>query len=63
MEEDSCHVHESSTPIKCQMRAIGSEETRLLGKACKCFSRNPAQVNDLNGVARLTSEWRGSFIP
>ena len=25
---------------------IGSEETRLLGKVCKCFSRNPAQVND-----------------
>ena len=30
---------------------VGSEETRLLGKACKCFSRNPAQVNDVNGVA------------
>ena len=27
---------------------MGSEETRLLGKACKCFSRNPAQVNDLS---------------
>ena len=56
-------MHESSTPIKCQMKAIESEQTQLLGKACKCFSRNPAQVNDLNGVARLISEWRESFIP
>ena len=29
----------------------GSEITRLLGKACECFSRNPAQVNDPNGMA------------
>ena len=31
-------------------KAVESEETQLLGKACKCFS-NFAQVNDLNGVA------------
>ena len=24
---------------------------KALSKACKCFSTNPAQVNDLNGVA------------
>ena len=30
---------------------VGSEETRLLGKACKCFSRNPGQVKNMNGVA------------
>ena len=29
---------------------VGSEETRLLDKACKCFSRNLAQMNDLNGM-------------
>ena len=34
---------------------VGSEETWLLGKAYKWFSRNPAQVNDLNGVASSTS--------
>ena len=57
-EEHSCHVHESSSPTECQMKTqqgvmkvtVGSEETRLLSKAYKCFSRNPAQVNDLNGV-------------
>ena len=32
------------------MVTVGSEETQLLGKACKYFPRNPAQVNDLNGV-------------
>ena len=49
-------MHESSSPIKCQMKAqqevmmmtVRSEETSLLGKACKRFSRNP---DDLNGVA------------
>ena len=30
---------------------VGSEETLRLEKACKCFSRNSAQVNELNGVA------------
>ena len=30
---------------------VGNEESRLLAEACRCFSRNPAQVNDLNGVA------------
>ena len=28
----------------------------------KCFSKNPAQVNDLNGVASLTSVWHKSSI-
>ena len=41
---------------------VGSEETRLLGKACKCFSRNPAQVNDLNGVEGSASVWHKSSI-
>ena len=35
----------------------GSEETRYLGQACKCFSRNPAQVNDLNEVANQLINW------
>ena len=35
--------------------AVGSEETRLKGKACKCLSRNPVPVNDLNGVVSSTS--------
>ena len=39
---------------------VGSEETRLSGNVCKCFS---AQVNDLNGVASSTSVWRKSSIP
>ena len=30
---------------------VGSEVTRFLGKACTCFLRNSAQVNDLNRVA------------
>ena len=34
---------------------VGSDETRLIGKAWKCFSRDPVQVNDLNGVARSAS--------
>ena len=42
---------------------VGSEETRLLGITCKCFSRNPAQVNDLNGVASSTSVWHKFSIP
>ena len=42
---------------------VGSEETRLLGKVCKFFSRNPAQVNDLNRVASSISVWRESSIP
>ena len=45
-------MHESSSPVECQMKiTVGSEETQLLGKAYKCFARNPAQVNDLNRVA------------
>ena len=32
------------------MITVGSEETRLPGKACKFFSRNPAQVSDLNPI-------------
>ena len=36
---------------------VGSEETRLSDKACKCFSRNPAQVNDLDRVASSTCVW------
>ena len=47
--------------MKAQQEAmkvtVGSEETRLSSKACKCFSRNPSQVNDLNGVASLISVW------
>ena len=39
---------------------VESEETGLLGKACKCFSTNPAQVNDLNGVA---SKRKWNFRP
>ena len=42
---------------------VESEETRLLGKTCKCFSRNPAQINDLNEVGSLTSVWHKSSIP
>ena len=34
-----------------------------LGKACKCFSRDPAQVSDLNRVESLFSVWRKSSIP
>ena len=41
---------------------VGSDEghcrkrgNKALGKAYKCFSRNPAQVNDLNGVTSSTS--------
>ena len=34
-----------------------------IGKACKCFPRNPAQVNDRNGVAWLTSVRHKSSIP
>ena len=34
-----------------------------LGKACKFFSRNPAQVNNLKGVTSLTSLWHKSSIP
>ena len=64
-------MHESSSPVECQMKAREevmkiterSEGARLLGKACKCFSRNPAQVNYLNGVASLTSVWCKSSIP
>ena len=29
---------------------------------CKCFSRNNARMNDLNGVANLLSVWHKSFI-
>ena len=58
-------MHESSSSIECQIKArwevtkitVGSRETRLLGKACKCLSRNSTQVNDLNEVARSTSVW------
>ena len=68
---DSCHVHGFSSPIRCRMKArweamkitVGSEEARLLGKACKCFSRNPAQVNDLNGAVSSTFVWQKSSIP
>ena len=64
-------MHESSSPIECQVKVrqevmrvtVGSGETRLLGKACKCFPRNPGKVNDLNGVASLISVWHKSFIP
>ena len=42
---------------------VGGEETRLLGKACKCFSRILAQVNDLNGVASSTSMRYTSSTP
>ena len=42
---------------------VGSEGTRLLGKACKCFSRNPAQVNDMNEVVSSTSLWHKSSTP
>ena len=42
---------------------VESEETRLSDKACKCFSRNPAQVNDLNGVASSTCVWNKFSIP
>ena len=31
---------------------VGSKGMCLSGKGCKCFSRNPAQVNDMNRVAR-----------
>ena len=34
--------------------SVGSEKTQLLCKACKCFPRNPAQVNDLSR-ARVAS--------
>ena len=44
-------MNESSSPIECQIKAqlevmkitVGSEEE-------KCFSRIPAQVNNVNGV-------------
>ena len=42
---------------------VGSEETQLLGTACKCFSKNPAQVTDLNGVGNSTCVWLNSSIP
>ena len=42
---------------------VGSEETRPSGNACKYFSRNPAQVNDLNEVASLNPVWHKSSIP
>ena len=42
---------------------VGNEEAWLLGKVCKCFSRNHAQANDLNGVASLTSVWHKFSIP
>ena len=42
---------------------VGREETRFLGRACKCFSRNPAQMNGLNGVAWSTSVRHKSSIP
>ena len=42
---------------------VGSEETRPLSKACKCSSRNPAQGNDLNGVASINPMWHKSSIP
>ena len=41
---------------------VGSGEIQFLDKACKCFSRNPAQVNDLNGVESSTSVWHKSHI-
>ena len=39
---------------------VGSEEARLLGKACKCFSSNPPRVNDLNRVAGCKQSARGA---
>ena len=58
-------MHESSFPIECDMKArweeikitMGRKETQFQDKVCKCFSRNPAQVNDLNGLASSTSVW------
>ena len=53
-EKDSCDVYESSSPIEVMNITVGSEEARQLGKVYTCFSRNPAQVNDLKRLARLT---------
>ena len=60
-------MHECSSPIKCQMKAqqevmkisVRSEETRLLGKACTCFARNPAEVK---ATFHLTISMRGQRV-
>ena len=38
---------------------VGSERAPLLGKCCKCFSRNPAQVNVLQLIFSSSLITRG----